>query len=84
MASVSAARSPQPAHSSGPGRTAAAFTGGAKDGWYFESDRILVKHDANYSSANKDRLDEAAADGTVTGASGAVSKSCTATAGTAK
>jgi cytochrome c-type biogenesis protein CcmE len=66
------------------GATAAAFTGGAKDGWYFESDRILVKHDANYSSANKDRLDEAAADGTVTGASGAVSKSCTATAGTAK
>jgi cytochrome c-type biogenesis protein CcmE len=61
------------------GAPAVAFTGGAKDGWYFESDRILVKHDANYSSANKDRLDEAATEGTVTGASGAVSKVCTAT-----
>jgi cytochrome c-type biogenesis protein CcmE len=58
------------------GTSAAAFTGGAKDGWYFESDRILVKHDANYTSANKERLAQAESGGSTTGASGVVSKSC--------
>lgn len=58
------------------GASTAAFTGGARDGWFFASDSILVKHDADYSTENKDRLDQAAYEGTATGASGAVSQSC--------
>lgn len=59
------------------GSTSAAFAGGAKDGWFFASDSILVKHDANYSSENRDRLDKAAYEGVATGASGAISSTCT-------
>ena len=33
---------------------------GANDGWYFESDRMLVKHDNEYRT---DRIEEAAACG---------------------
>ncbi len=58
------------------GTSTAAFAGGARDGWFFASDSILVKHDADYSTENKDRLDEAAYEGTATGAPGAVSPSC--------
>lgn len=58
------------------GSSSAAFAGGAKDGWFFASDRILVKHDANYSTENKDRLDKAAYEGVATGPSGAVSTTC--------
>lgn len=32
------------------------WPGGANDGWYFESDRILVKHDNDY---RQDRIDDA-------------------------
>ncbi len=35
------------------------FGGGANDGWYFESDEMLVKHDEVYTAENGDRLDEA-------------------------
>lgn len=53
---------------------AGAFGNGAHDGWYFASDRILVKHDANYTSKEEERLKEADAGGKVpiySGASGA-------------
>ncbi len=39
---------------------AAAWTDGANDGWYFESDRMLVKHDNEYRT---DRVEEAASCG---------------------
>ncbi len=39
------------------------FRGGARDGWYFASDRILVKHDASYESANQARIDDASSNG---------------------
>ena len=35
------------------------FTGGANDGWYFASDRMLAKHDESYTAENKDRLRDA-------------------------
>jgi cytochrome c-type biogenesis protein CcmE len=35
------------------------FTHGVNDGWYFASDRMLVKHDSQYESENKARLREA-------------------------
>ena len=44
---------------------AGAFDNGAHDGWYFASDRILVKHDASYESKNKARLQEAELGGKV-------------------
>ncbi len=45
------------------GVEAAPFTGGARDGWYFASDRILVKHDATYEAANEGRIDDAESKG---------------------
>lgn len=38
---------------------AGTFVTGADDGWYFSSDRMLVKHDASYESENKARMKEA-------------------------
>jgi cytochrome c-type biogenesis protein CcmE len=35
------------------------FASGPDDGWYFASDRMLVKHDASYESENKARIKEA-------------------------
>lgn len=52
-----------------------AFIGGARDGWFFVSNRILVKHDASYESANHDRLGEAVEKGGAAG-SGDRSVSC--------
>ena len=53
------------------GAASGAFATGAHDGWYFASDRILVKHDASYESKNKARLDEADLNGIVSGATAA-------------
>lgn len=39
------------------------FASGARDGWYFASDRILVKHDASYEEANQGRIDDASTNG---------------------
>ena len=36
-----------------------AYGGVADDGWYFASDRMLVKHDNDYRVENQDRLDDA-------------------------
>jgi cytochrome c-type biogenesis protein CcmE len=44
--------------------------GRASDGWHFASDRILVKHDADYTSQNEARLTEAELGGKLTGATG--------------
>jgi cytochrome c-type biogenesis protein CcmE len=35
------------------------FANGVNDGWYFASDRMLAKHDAEYEADNPDRLREA-------------------------
>lgn len=40
----------------GPAPTRIVWPGGANDGWYFESDRILVKHDNDY---REDRITDA-------------------------
>lgn len=40
----------------GPAPTGIVWASGANDGWYFESDRILVKHDSDY---RKDRITDA-------------------------
>ncbi|MFV2039042.1 MAG: cytochrome c maturation protein CcmE [Acidimicrobiales bacterium] len=40
----------------GPAPAGIVWPGGANDGWYFESDRILVKHDNDY---REDRLTDA-------------------------
>lgn len=62
-----------------------AFANGAHDGWYFSSDRILVKHDATYTSKESERLKEAEEGGKVpvaaSGASGAVSSGASGAAG---
>jgi cytochrome c-type biogenesis protein CcmE len=50
---------------------AGTFADGARDGWYFASDRILVKHDANYESEEKARLKQAEDGGKVAAYSGA-------------
>lgn len=50
-----------------------AFLGGAEDGFYFETDRILVKHDASYEADNSERITEAEYGGAARGATGAVS-----------
>lgn len=47
------------------------FGNGAHDGWYFASDRILVKHDATYESEEKARLKQAEDGGKVPVYSGA-------------
>jgi cytochrome c-type biogenesis protein CcmE len=39
--------------------SAGTFTSGANDGWYFASDRMLVKHDNQYDEANNDRIKQA-------------------------
>lgn len=44
---------------------AGAFTNGARDGWYFASDRILVKHDATYTTEESSRLKQAEEGGKV-------------------
>ncbi len=44
------------------------FANGAHDGWFFASDRTLVKHDASYESKNSARLKQAELGGTVSGA----------------
>ena len=36
-----------------------AYAGVADDGWYFASDRLLVKHDNDYRVENQDRIDDA-------------------------
>ena len=36
-----------------------AYGGVADDGWYFASDRMLVKHDNDYRVDNQDRIDDA-------------------------
>ena len=36
-----------------------AYAGVADDGWYFASDRMLVKHDNDYRVENQDRIDDA-------------------------
>ncbi|MCY3634041.1 MAG: cytochrome c maturation protein CcmE [bacterium] len=36
-----------------------AYAGVADDGWYFASDRMLVKHDNDYRVDNQDRIDDA-------------------------
>ena len=36
-----------------------AYAGAADDGWYFASDRMLVKHDNDYRVENQDRIDDA-------------------------
>ncbi len=41
--------------------TPSAWLDGANDGWYFESDRMLVKHDNEYRT---DRIEEASSCGT--------------------
>lgn len=41
------------------------FVGGINDGWWFESDRMLVKHDNDYREDNQDRLTEAEQGGRV-------------------
>ena len=43
------------------------ITCSAADGWYFASDRMYIKHDADYSTKKKARLDEADAGGASTG-----------------
>jgi len=43
----------------------------ANDGWYFASDRMYNKHDADYSTKKKARLDEAAAGGANSGCAAA-------------
>jgi len=53
------------------GAPVGAFADGARDGWFFASDRILVKHDASYDSKNSDRLKDAEQGGRVSGATGA-------------
>jgi cytochrome c-type biogenesis protein CcmE len=56
---------------SSPGGT---FAGGANDGWYFASDRMLVKHDSTYESKNEARIKQAEEGGkepVATGATGA-------------
>lgn len=35
------------------------FPEGVNDGWWFESDRMLVKHDNDYTEDHPDRLEEA-------------------------
>ncbi|MEE9417766.1 MAG: cytochrome c maturation protein CcmE [Acidimicrobiales bacterium] len=35
------------------------FVHGANDGWWFQSDRMLVKHDNDYRNDNEDRISEA-------------------------
>jgi cytochrome c-type biogenesis protein CcmE len=35
------------------------FAHGVNDGWYFASDRMLVKHDSSYTAKNGERLTEA-------------------------
>ena len=35
------------------------YAGAADDGWYFASDRMLVKHDNEYRVENQDRIDDA-------------------------
>lgn len=37
----------------------ASFVNGRNDGWYFASDRMLVKHDSTYTAKNEDRLKQA-------------------------
>ena len=44
----------------GLGEPPDAWVGGANDGWYFDSDRMLVKHDNEYRT---DRIEEAASCG---------------------
>lgn len=44
----------------GLGDAVGAWEGGANDGWYFDSDRMLVKHDNEYRT---DRIEEAASCG---------------------
>ena len=76
-----------------------AFANGAHDGWSFSSDRILVKHDATYTSKESERLKEAEEGGKVpvasssgasasgavsSGASGAVSSGASGAAGAGK
>ena len=39
----------------------------AGDGWYFASDRMLIKHSADYSTNKKDRLAQAVAGGQSSG-----------------
>ncbi|MCB0995955.1 MAG: cytochrome c maturation protein CcmE [Acidimicrobiales bacterium] len=41
------------------------FVDGANDGWWFESNRMLVKHDADYTEDNAERLREAERGGSV-------------------
>ena len=36
-----------------------AYAGVADDGWYFASDRMLIKHDNDYRVDNQDRIDDA-------------------------
>ena len=36
-----------------------AYPGVTDDGWYFASDRMLVKHDNDYRVENQDRIDDA-------------------------
>ena len=36
-----------------------AYAGVADDGWYFASNRMLVKHDNDYRVENQDRIDDA-------------------------
>lgn len=35
------------------------YAGVADDGWYFASDRMLIKHDNDYRVDNQDRIDDA-------------------------
>jgi len=43
-----------------------AYAGVADDGWYFASDRMLVKHDNDYRVDNQDRIDPKSAGSTET------------------
>jgi cytochrome c-type biogenesis protein CcmE len=49
-----------------------AFAHGANDGWFFASDRMLVKHDSSYTAKNTERLKQADEGGKVPVAAGSV------------
>jgi cytochrome c-type biogenesis protein CcmE len=58
------------------------FSHGVNDGWYFASDRMLVKHDSSYTAKNSERLTQADQGGQVPVAADTISP--TAVGGSAK